>query len=150
MKNKYIIGIDLGGTNLRIALFDNRLRFKKRKFFSTSEFSRPESLINVITGAVFEIIKENKLKNSDILGIGLGLPGPIDVKKGVAHFFPNIPGWIDVPIEKILRKKTGLEVFIDNDANLMCLAEFKLGSAKGAKNAVCLTLGDGSRRRVDH
>jgi glucokinase len=143
MKNKYIIGIDLGGTNLKIALFDNRLRFKERMFFSTSEFSLPESIIDKIAEAIFEILDENKLKKSDILGVGLGLPGPIDVKKGVAHFFPNIPGWIDVPIQRILQKKTGLEVRIDNDANLMCLAEFKLGSAKGAQNAVCLTLGTG-------
>jgi glucokinase len=143
MKNKYIIGIDLGGTNLKIALFDSRLSFKQKKFFSTAEFSQPQSLIEGIVRAVFEIIKENKLKKSDILGVGVGLPGPVDVSRGVAHFFPNIPGWIDVPVEKILRKKTGLEVFVDNDANLMCLAEFKLGSAKGAKNAVCLTLGTG-------
>ena len=143
MKNKYIIGIDLGGTNLKIALFDRSFRFKARKLLPTKDFYTPASLIAAITEGVRSIIKNNSLKPADILGIGLGLPGPIDIKKGLVHFFPNIPGWVDVPLQKILRNKTGFPVFIDNDANLMCLAEFKLGAARGAKNAVCLTLGTG-------
>lgn len=143
MKNKYIIGIDLGGTNLKVALFDGRFKFRAKEFLSTGDFSRPENLISGITSAVFKIIQDNKLKKTDIRGIGLGLPGPIDVEKGMVHFFPNIPGWMNVPLRRILEKKIGLPVFIDNDANLMCLAEYKLGSARGARNAVCLTLGTG-------
>lgn len=143
MKNKYIIGIDLGGTNLKIALFDRSFRFKARKMLPTRDFSSPQSLIAALTEEIRLIIKNNSLKPENILGIGLGLPGPIDVKKGLVHFFPNIPGWIDVPLQKILRNKIGFPVFIDNDANLMCLAEFKLGAARGAKNALCLTLGTG-------
>ena len=143
MNNKYIIGIDLGGTNLKIALFDRQFRFKSRELRATGNFSCQESLIAGIAEAILKIIKGNKLKKSNILGVGLGLPGPIDVEKGLVHFFPNIPGWMNVPLKKILEKKVGLPVFIDNDANLMCLAEYKLGSAKHAKNAVCLTLGTG-------
>jgi glucokinase len=143
MKNKFIIGIDLGGTNLKICLLDSRLHFKARRLLSTCDFSHPVILINAIAEAILKIIADNSLKTNDILGVGMGLPGPIDVEKGLVHFFPNIPGWIDVPLKNILRKKTGLPVFIDNDANLMCLAEFKLGSAKTARNAVCLTLGTG-------
>lgn len=143
MGYNYIIGIDLGGTNLKIGLFDQKFRFKARALIPTGTFSCPQTLINGITEAVFRIIRDNDLKNSDILGIGIGLPGPIDVEKGLVHFFPNIPGWKDVFLEKILRRKTRIPVFIDNDANLMCLAEYKLGSAKHARNAVCLTLGTG-------
>ncbi len=143
MKNNYIIGIDLGGTNLKIALFDRRFKFKSKEFLSTGEFSRPENLISGLVAAVLKIIQDNNFKKLDILGIGLGLPGPIDVEKGLVHFFPNIPGWRNVPLRRILEKKIGLPVFIDNDANLMCLAEYKLGAARGARNAVCLTLGTG-------
>jgi len=143
MKDKYIIGIDLGGTNLKIALFSSGLRFKDRENLPTGNYLSQDSLISAITGAVRQITAKNKLNNKDILGVGLGLPGPIDVKKGLVHFFPNIPGWIDVPLRDILKKRIGLPVFIDNDANLMCLAEYKLGAARGAQNAVCLTLGTG-------
>jgi glucokinase len=143
MKNKYIIGIDLGGTNLKIALFDHQIRFKSRIFHPTEGFSCRENLINGIARATLKLIKDNNLVKTDILGVGLGLPGPIDVEKGVVHFFPNIPGWLNVPLKKILQSRIGLPVFIDNDANLMCLAEYKLGAAKGARNAVCLTLGTG-------
>jgi len=143
MKNNYIIGIDLGGTNLKIALFDFQLHFQKSEFMSTADFSCPESLIAGIVKAVLKIIQDNKLNKNDILGVGLGLPGPVDVEKGLVHFFPNIPGWKNVFLRDILKKRIQLPVFIDNDANLMCLAEHKLGAAKGARNAVCLTLGTG-------
>jgi glucokinase len=59
------------------------------------------------------------------------------------HFLPNIPGWKEVGLKKILEQETGLPVFIDNDAKLMALAEHKTGSAKGYSNVLCLTLGTG-------
>jgi glucokinase len=143
MKNKYLVGIDLGGTNLKIGLFDHSLRFKDRMILPTREYCSVESLIEAIAQGIIKIAADNSLKKSDILGAGIGLPGPIDVEKGSVHFFPNIPGWKDVCLRDILKKKTGIPVFIDNDANLMCLAEYELGSAKGSRNAVCLTLGTG-------
>ncbi len=143
MRKKYIIGIDLGGTNLKIALFNLDFRFKAKESLPTGNFSSREALISGIAEAALQIIKDNKLEKKDVLGIGLGLPGPIDVERGFVHFFPNIPGWINVPLKNILEKRLGIPVFIDNDANLMCLAEYKLGAAKGALNAVCLTLGTG-------
>jgi len=75
--------------------------------------------------------------------VGLGVPGPINFKKGLIYFMPNISGWHNVPLRAILRKRLGVAVFLDNDANLMSLAEYRLGAAKGAENAICLTLGTG-------
>jgi glucokinase len=143
MPSKYIIGIDLGGTNLKIALLDLSCRIKKKQILNTSSFIRKESLIGAISDSVLKIISGSGLKKRQILGIGMGLPGPIDADRGVVHFFPNIPGWIEVGLKKILEKKLVIPVFIDNDANLMALAEYKLGAARGCKNAVCLTLGTG-------
>ena len=78
-----------------------------------------------------------------MLGVGLGLPGPVDTFGGIVHFFPNIRGWKNVELKKILEQKTKLTVVIDNDAKLMTLAEYRRGSAAGYKNALCLTLGTG-------
>ena len=143
MAKKFVIGIDLGGTNLKVALVDSEYKIKYRQILSTQGFVKKESLIRALIDSVNKLIKNNKLNRADISGIGLGLPGPIDVRKGLVHFFPNIPGWREVNLKQILEQRLRLPVFLDNDANLMCLAESKLGAAKGAKNAVCLTLGTG-------
>jgi glucokinase len=143
MPPKYIIGIDLGGTNLKIALLDLSCRIKKKHIFNTSSFVQKESLIRAISDSVLKIISGSGLNKSQLAGIGMGLPGPIDADRGIVHFFPNIPGWMEVGLKKILEKGLSIPVFIDNDANLMALAEYELGAARGCKNAVCLTLGTG-------
>ncbi len=143
MARNFIIGIDLGGTNLKAALLDTRYRIIRKESLSTRDFSDKESLINAIAGCVNKLIKENKLKKGNVFGVGLGLPGPINARQGLVHFFPNIPGWKDIRLKKILEKKIKLPVFLDNDANLMSLAEHSIGAAKGFRNVVCLTLGTG-------
>jgi len=143
MAKRFIIGIDLGGTNLKIAILGPKYKIRDKKVISTKRFTRKESLISAICDSINRIIENNKLKKTAILGIGLGLPGPIDKRRGLVHFFPNIPGWKEVNLKSILEKRLRLPVFLDNDAKLMCLAEYKLGSALGFKNALCMTLGTG-------
>lgn len=143
MRNKFIIGIDLGGTNLKIALLDLGCRIQDKETLPTKKFIKKESLIKAIIDSVNRVIGNNNLKRSSILGIGLGLPGPIDNKRGIVHFFPNIEGWKEVGLKSILEQKLRLPVFLDNDAKLMSLAEYKLGAARGSSQAVCLTLGTG-------
>jgi len=143
MSEKFIIGVDLGGTNLRLGLLDSRYKLKDKIAFGTKKFIRKEDLIQAIIDSVHKMTSDHALDKKDILGVGLGLPGPINVREGTVHFFPNISGWRDVNLKSILEKKLRLPVFLDNDANLMSLAESKLGAAKGLKNALCLTLGTG-------
>ncbi|MFH1354618.1 MAG: ROK family protein [Candidatus Omnitrophota bacterium] len=143
MSAKFIFAIDLGGTNLKIGIFDLHYRIKDKQVLSTKKLKKKEQLISAIVSTVDSMLKSNGLIKKDILGIGLGLPGPIDIKRGIVHFLPNIPGWKEVRLQKILRSKLKLPVFIDNDANLMSLAEQRLGAAKGLRNVVCLTLGTG-------
>ncbi len=143
MVPKFIIGIDLGGTNLKVALLSLRYRIIDKEILSTRSFVKKDSLIKAITGSVNNIITKNNLDKRKILGVGLGLPGPIDAQRGIVHFFPNIPGWKEVSLGRMLKTRLGLPVFLDNDAKLMALAEHRLGAAKGFRNAVCLTLGTG-------
>jgi len=143
MAAKFIISLDLGGTNLKTALLDLKCRIKDKQILSTPIFNSKDKLICAMTDSVMAIIQRNKLLRKDIIGVGLGLPGPIDIKHGVVHFFPNIPGWKEVKLRGILKKKLGLPVYLDNDANLACLAEYKLGAARGFKNVIGLTLGTG-------
>jgi len=143
MKKKYILAIDLGGTNLKIGLLDLRYKIIFKHILNTRKLSRKEQMICAIVSSIDNIIKEHNLKKESILGVGLGVPGPIDAEKGLVHYLPNIPGWKEVNLKRILEKRLNLPVALDNDANVMALAEFRLGAAKGSVNAVCLTLGTG-------
>ncbi|MDD5254834.1 MAG: ROK family protein [Candidatus Omnitrophica bacterium] len=143
MAPHYCIAIDLGGTNLKTALLDPRYKILDRHLLFTGSFSRKADLIRAITRCVETVISRNKLRKKDIVGLGLGLPGPIDVEKKSVHFFPNIPGWKNVALGRILEQKFMVPVFLDNDAKLMALAEHRLGAARGFQHAVCITLGTG-------
>lgn len=143
MHKSRIIGIDLGATNLKLAVFSLGCKLLSKEVLSTTSFLTKQSLIKGIIASVLGILRSKGLKKGGILGVGLGLPGPIDRLRGIVHFFPNIPGWREVRLERILSKELGLPVFLDNDAKLAALAEHKFGSAKGFRNALCLTLGTG-------
>ena len=143
MIKRFIVGIDLGGTNLKCALLDSNLKIRARNSFYTKSFNNKQDLIQGIADSINSFILKQRLNRSAILGVGIGLPGPVDTFGGVVHFLPNIPGWKEVNVTNNLRHKIKLPVFIDNDAKLMCLAESKAGSAAGYSNALCITLGTG-------
>lgn len=143
MMEKYIIAIDLGGTNLKTALLDSHCNIRNKNVLKTRSLGKKDELMKGIVYSINDILVRNKLKKRDILGIGLGLPGPIDVERGIVHFLPNIPGWRGIKLKNILESKIGLPVFLDNDANLMSLAESRLGAARRFRNVVCVTLGTG-------
>jgi len=139
----WIVGIDLGGTNLKAALLDERCRIRHRQTLSTERFPGQRGLIDAIVELVHSLCRTRRVTLKQIKGVGIGVPGPVDTAKGIVHFFPNIPGWKHVALRDILSKKLGAAVVLDNDANVMALAEYKLGAAAGSRNAVCLTLGTG-------
>lgn len=142
MRN-FIVGIDLGGTNTKIGLLDRRLKIKDKIVFSTPKFKGRHSLINAVTSRLLSLLVRHNIKKENVCGIGIGLPGPVDSRKGIVHYFPNIFGWRRVGLSRIIRKRTGIPTFIDNDVNLITLAEFKKGAGRGSCNMVCLTLGTG-------
>ncbi|MDD5668613.1 MAG: ROK family protein [Candidatus Omnitrophica bacterium] len=142
-RKKYTIGIDVGGTNLKIGLLNTEFVLKDKHVLNTRIFSKKEELIAAIAESAEKVIFANGLKKIDISGLGIGVPGPVNSDEGIVYFFPNIPGWKNVNLKKILEKKSGFRVCIDNDANLMALAEHRKGAARNSRNAVCLTLGTG-------
>ncbi len=141
---KVVIGVDVGGTNVKLGLVSATGRVLARTHFSTKNFTHSKTtLINAIIDNINELTKEYGLKKKNISGIGFGLPGLIDPKKGVVKVLPNVPGWHNVALKKIVQQKTKLPVVIDNDVNLITLAEWKYGAGRGYKNLVCITLGTG-------
>jgi len=140
---KFILGIDLGATIVKIGLLDKDYRIKKKKRFFTQDFKDRESLIQRIIEEIKQILKENRIDVKDIIGVGLGLPGPVDFKKGKVFYFPNIKGFKNVPLGRIVQRKTGIKTYVDNDTNLAGLAENRFGKGRGFRDAVFLTLGTG-------
>ncbi|MBI3314412.1 MAG: ROK family protein [Candidatus Omnitrophica bacterium] len=141
---KYVVGVDVGGTNIKLGIVHPRGKVIARTCFATSPFASSKiRLINALAGAVLDIIVQAGLTKKDIAGIGVGLPGPIDHAAGVVRFLPNIPGWRNVRLRAILGQKTGLPVVVDNDVKLITLAEWKFGAGRGAANMMCITLGTG-------
>lgn len=140
---KYVIGIDCGGTNLKIGLIDRKGVILYKEEFPTKRYFDKKKFLSFIEERVRYIIAQKRLRKSDLLGLGIGIPGLIDHKKGVVHHLTNIPNWKEVNLKGLLERGLNLPVYIDNDVNVMSLGELKFGSGRGKKNIVCLTLGTG-------
>lgn len=138
---KYVIGIDLGGTNLKVALLDLNGHIREKVSFPTRQGK--EAVLQQIIESLEEVIKRAKVKRSAILGLGLGTPGLVDSIQGLVRGFTNIKGWRNVPLKEYMESNTGFPAYIDNDVNLMALGELRCGAGQGARNMVCLTLGTG-------
>jgi len=143
LKNRYAVGIDIGGTYIKLALVDINGRISRRSKLSTSNYRTREELIEAVASEVKAIRAEASLPRGALLGAGIGVPGLVDFKRGMVYNLTNLSGWRNTPLKKMLGAKLGLPVMVDNDVNLMALGEYRFGAGKGAKNIICLTLGTG-------
>jgi len=142
--NKIIIGIDVGGTNTKCGLVDRRGQVLARALVDTRKYISKKSLLfSAIVDTVESLVRKSPGGRADILGVGMGLPGLIDTENGVVKILPNIPGWRNVPLKRMMEDKLGLPVRIENDVNLITLGEWKYGAGIGCRNLVCMTLGTG-------
>ena len=141
---QYVVGVDVGGTNIKLGIVGPSGRIISKNSFPTKPFSSSRSkLIVALSRAIEGVIADAGLSKGQVRGVGIGLPGLIDYEKGIVKFLPNIPGWRNVHLKSILQKKIHLPVFVDNDVKIITLAESKFGAGKGVKNLLCMTLGTG-------
>lgn len=140
----YVVGVDVGGTNIKLGIVQAAGKVTARTSFATKPFASSRiKLIHGLAAQIGSILSSKGISKKQVAGVGIGLPGPIDHERGVVRFLPNIPGWDNVPLKSILQKKLGLPVFIDNDVKIITLAEWKFGAGRGVSDLVCLTLGTG-------
>ena len=137
------IGIDVGGTNVKIALVDDKGKIIYSNSVPTYAQMGYEYTVNNIKQAIKDLMKETNTKPSDIQGIGFDFPGQVDYKTGVVKLAPNIPGWVNVPIAKMIEDEFHIPTRIDNDVRCAALGELKFGAGKGCENFVCITVGTG-------
>ena len=137
------IGIDVGGTNVKVALVNDEGQIIYSDSVPTRAEMGYEYTVNNIKQAIYELLKETKTEASEIEGIGFGFPGQIDCKAGIVKLLPNIPGWVNVPIAQIMEDEFHIPTRIDNDARCAALGEYFAGAGKGCENIVCVTVGTG-------
>jgi glucokinase len=140
----YVIGVDVGGTNIKLGLVNPTGRIISKTRLDTKSFGADKTkLIDALVAAIRSLLDKNKIKKQDILGMGIGLPGLIDPQLGIVRQLPNIPGWKDVPLGQLLKNKLKIPIFIENDVKLISLAEWKYGAGRGCSDFICITLGTG-------
>lgn len=142
MKN-ILIGIDVGGTNVKVGCFDLNLKLFEKTSFETQADMGPEAVVERIADSIKKLIGKCGFKMTDLSGCGIGTPGPADYKAGIIINSTNMPKFKNVPIKKMLSDALHCPVAFDNDANVACLGEFVAGAGKNITDMVFLTLGTG-------
>ncbi len=139
---KYYVGIDLGGTNIVAGVVDEEYNIIAKASTKTN-CPRPEKEIaDDMAKMAIEAVKNAKLSMDQIEWIGVGTPGIANSETGIIEYSNNL-GFKNTPMVKYIQETIDKPVFIENDANAAAYGEFVAGAAKGAKNAVCITLGTG-------
>lgn len=135
------IALDLGGTQIRCALVDGQGRILARMSVLTQAEEGLEAVLARLEGAIRWALKE--APGEGPVAIGVAVPGPVDPRRGTVRFAPNLPGWLDIPLQEILEEAIRLPLYVGNDANLAALAEERFGAGRGREDIIYLTLSTG-------
>ena len=141
------MGIDLGGTSIRLGIYDGCMRLLASHSMPTRVAAGPQSAVDEMAAAIrsMRALKTSGDVRYEILGIGMGSPGPINLRTGVLGLLPNLHGWENFPLRDALADATDLPVILESDANAAAIAEWKLGAGQtaGLDTMVMITLGTG-------
>lgn len=138
---KFGFGIDLGGTTVKIAYFDETGNMLDNWEIPTVTVDNGSHILPDIAASIADYRKEKNVKDEDLLGVGIGVPGPVD-SKGIVNKCINL-GWGVFNISEALSKLVGLPVRAGNDANVAALGEYWKGGGSGYNSVVFITLGTG-------
>lgn len=138
---KYCFGVDLGGTTVKIGLFDTEGTVLDKWEIPTRKEDSGSKILPDIAQAVFDKIAERQIAKDDVTGVGIGVPGPVD-DNGVVHMAVNL-GWGIINVNEVLGGLLQLPVRAGNDANVAALGEMWCGGGKGCSDMVLATLGTG-------
>jgi glucokinase len=136
------IGIDLGGTNLKLALLDGEHRIVARLTMPTGGVEGHDAVIARMIDGIGEL--RGRAPGVPVAGVGVGVPGMVDMATGITVDVPNLPGrWTDVPVGAAIAGATGLSVGLINDGKAFAVAEHRLGAAAGFDTALMVAVGTG-------
>ncbi len=141
-KKRCAIGVDFGGTFVKMARVDERGEISARASFPTAELDGVPGWIDAVERGASKLLADLP-PDCECTGIGVGVPGLVDYAKGFVHSLTNVPGWTAVPLAQLLSQRFTGAVRIDNDVNAMAAGESIYGAGQSFQHAVFLTLGTG-------
>jgi glucokinase len=142
---KPYLGLDIGGTKCAVLLahVDGGIQIiDKMRFDTQAELGRDHTL-NKLYETIEAMLQKHNLNATDLRAIGVSCGGPLDSRSGVVLCPPNLPGWVNVPLARMLTERYGVPAYLQNDANACALVEWKVGAGRGTRNMVFLTMGTG-------
>ena len=139
---KYYVGIDLGGTNIVAGVIDEEYKILSKATVKTNCPRPSREIADDMAKIALEAIKQANLTVDQIESVGIGAPGIANSSSGTIEYSNNL-GFENVPLAQYIQEHINKPVFIENDANAAAYGEFVAGAAKGANDAVCITLGTG-------
>jgi glucokinase len=142
MSQPIYVGVDLGGTTIKVGLCDEQGRLIRTFEGPTEAEGGPETVLDNIERYVRQLVADASYAWEQVRGIGAGIPGFLDIANGIVVTSGNLK-WTNVPVKEILERKLGKTVHINNDANVAALGEVWSGAGAGYDYVVCLTLGTG-------
>ncbi|HEV2402366.1 MAG TPA: ROK family protein [Candidatus Sulfotelmatobacter sp.] len=138
----YSIGVDMGGTNLRVAAITTEGQLLEKITLGVKIAMGRDYVIGEMCDAIHRLTDQYR-GTGRFVGAGIGVPGIIDVEAGMMRKSANLPGWTDYPVRDEIERRLGARIFLDNDANVAALGEKWLGAGRDATNMAMLTLGTG-------
>lgn len=142
-----LLGVEVGGTTLRVALAASPRGIVARRSLPTPAAKGPEALVDIIAGAVDDLLRE---AGGVVGAAGVGFAGPLDPRTGVVLDSPHLRAFRDVPLRALLEARLGVPVALDNCENVAALAEHRLGAGKGAREMVYVAVGTGIGAGIIH
>ncbi len=137
------IGIDLGGTRLRVAVADARGTVQSVIRVNSEAGRGPDYVIDLIVETIDQALAHSKESRRGVAAIGIGLPGPLNGATGMVYSPANLPGWHNVPLSKILTRRTGIRTFLEHDASLAAFGEWRRGAGKRRRHMAYVTVSTG-------
>ena len=138
-----VAGVDLGGSNIRLAIADLDGKILARWNVSTRGNRTPAKIVKLISEGVRRLMQQTAIPAKNLLSIGVGAPGITDVQAGIVVSAPHLQDWQSVPFRDLLEAKLNVPATVENDVNTAALGESWAGSAKGVANFVFLAIGTG-------
>jgi glucokinase len=135
---RHAVGVDFGGTSVKIALVDERGGVKGEQRIVTEHVKDRDEWLTKVCSAITDLRGETAIS-----GVGVGVPGFVDYERGFIYDLANVPGWTGVPLADLLEERLNVPVRIDNDVNAMALGECTFGAGRTFQHALFVTLGTG-------
>lgn len=139
---KLIIGVDIGGTAIKMALLSAEGELLLKREDPTPVALGEDGVIGKVGEMIEQLLAQHGSGKEQVAGIGVGVPGPVDEPTGTVHHTVNL-GWKNTPLKDKLEQLTGLPVYVDNDANCAALGEMWRGAGAGTSDLIAITLGTG-------